>query len=156
SVRFRGSYQRADRAPNLNELFENGDQSFPPFTDRCAGPVTPAMTANVQAQCTAQFNAFVGPGSFTAGTFVQTNSQVEQNQFGNQNLSDEKSDTYTIGVVFQPNAWKNFRASVDWYDIKIQDAITFENGTTQNKIDQCLRVDTSLATPACHGLSRAA
>src|SRR5262249_22765601 len=51
AIRFRGSYQRADRAPNLNELFENGDQSFPPYTDRCAG--TPA--GNTLLQCQNQF-----------------------------------------------------------------------------------------------------
>src|SRR6185295_14926907 len=53
SLRFRGSYQRADRAPNLNELFENGDQSFPPYTDRCAG----VPTGNRLAQCQNQFAA---------------------------------------------------------------------------------------------------
>jgi iron complex outermembrane receptor protein len=149
SVRFRGSYQRADRAPNLENLFQNGDQSFPPFTDRCAG--TPAGA--LLAQCSATYFAWTGTPYVTP--FTQTNAQIDQSLFGNINLTDEKSDTYTIGVVFAPTGWKNFRASVDWYSIAIEDAIGREFGGTQNKIDQCF-FNTVGTGGACVGISRSA
>ncbi len=149
SLHFRGSYQRADRAPNLNELFENGDQSFPSYTDRCAG----TLTAAVKANCNADMLAKTGIANFFNTPFVQANSQVDEALFGNTGLADEKTDTYTIGMVIQPTGWKNFRASLDWYDIRVSGTIGREFGGTQGKIDACFRQ----ANPvACNGLSRTA
>ncbi|MBI1213537.1 MAG: TonB-dependent receptor, partial [Alphaproteobacteria bacterium] len=149
SMRFRGSYQRADRAPDLLELFENGDQGFPPYTDPCRGSPAGALLA----QCSATYLAWTST-PFTA-PFTQTNSQVDTAFFGNSSLKDEKTDTYTIGLVFQPSAWKNFKASVDWYNISVNGAITREYGGTQNKINQCF-LNTVGTGGACSGISRTA
>jgi len=149
SVRFRGSYQRADRAPNLNELFENNDQSFPPFTDPCRG--TPAGA--LLAQCSVTYSFWTGTPFTTP--FVQTNAQIDTALFGNTGLEDEKTDTYTIGVVFAPTGWKNFRASVDWYSIKVDGFIGREFGATQNKINACF-TNTVGTGGACQGISRTA
>src|SRR5205085_12607224 len=108
-------------------------------------------TAGTVANCNAFGHA--PTGTFFNLPFTQSNSQVDEALFGNTGLGDEKTDTYTIGAVFQPTGWKNFRASIDWYDIKIQGAIGREFGGTQNKIDQCYL---SGNTAACNGLSRTA
>jgi len=42
-------------------------------------------------------------------------------QGGNQALTPEKATTYTLGLVMNPI--RNLTATVDWYDIKIDDAI---------------------------------
>jgi iron complex outermembrane receptor protein len=42
---------------------------------------------------------------------------------GNPDLKPEVADTYTVGAVFSPRAWPGFNASVDYYRIKIDDAI---------------------------------
>lgn len=42
---------------------------------------------------------------------------------GNPNLKPEKGDTYEVGVVFQPKEWRGFNASIDYWNIKISDAI---------------------------------
>ncbi|KPL68657.1 hypothetical protein SZ64_11420 [Erythrobacter sp. SG61-1L] len=42
---------------------------------------------------------------------------------GNPNIKPEKADTLTIGGVFQPGFLPGFSASVDWYQVKIKDAI---------------------------------
>jgi outer membrane receptor protein involved in Fe transport len=149
SLKFRGSYQRADRAPNLNELFQNNDQSFPPFTDRCKGTPSGALLT----QCQATYLAWTGTPFTTP--FIQTNSQIDTGLFGNTGLKDEKSDTYTIGLVFQPTGWKSFRASVDWYQINVDGFIGREFGSTQGKIDECL-LRTVGAGGACTGISRTA
>jgi outer membrane receptor protein involved in Fe transport len=43
---------------------------------------------------------------------------------GNANLQPEKADGYNVGVVFTPRALPSFTASVDFYHLKISDAIT--------------------------------
>ncbi|EQB12460.1 TonB-dependent receptor domain-containing protein [Sphingobium lactosutens] len=54
---------------------------------------------------------------------------------GNPNLRPEKSDTKTVGIVLTPTFLPGFSASVDYYDIKINDAI----GRLSNQltVDQC-------------------
>lgn len=59
----------------------------------------------------------------------------------NPNLRPEKADTFTAGVILQPTGGflSRFRASVDWYDIQIDDAI----GTLgqQNIVNRCVDGD---------------
>lgn len=43
---------------------------------------------------------------------------------GNPAVKPEKGDTYTVGAVYQPSYFPGFSLSVDWYDIKIKDAIS--------------------------------
>ena len=57
-------------------------------------------------------------------TFV--NGQVETFGGGNPNLEEETADTFTFGVVFDSpwdGAFSDLRASIDYYSIKLQDAI---------------------------------
>ena len=49
--------------------------------------------------------------------------QVREISAGNPNLKPEKADTLTAGAIFQPAFLPRFSASVDYYDIKIKDAI---------------------------------
>src|SRR3546814_7865236 len=42
---------------------------------------------------------------------------------GNPALVPEKSTTWTIGAVIQPRALPGFTATVDFFDIKVKDAI---------------------------------
>ncbi|MEO6388053.1 MAG: TonB-dependent receptor [Croceibacterium sp.] len=59
----------------------------------------------------------------------------------NGNLVPEKADTFTAGVVFQPAAGflARFRASIDYYDIKIDDAISTLG--QQNIVNRCVAGD---------------
>ena len=54
-----------------------------------------------------------------------TNTQVLARTFrgGNRDLQPEIADTYTIGMVLQPDFLSGLRFSADFYDIKIQNAI---------------------------------
>ena len=49
--------------------------------------------------------------------------QVREISAGNPNLKPEKADTLTAGAVFQPGFLPRFSASIDYYDIRIRDAI---------------------------------
>lgn len=125
---FRSIYNQAVRAPSLIENFQAGDQGFPSYTDPCA-------TTNVarQAFCTTNGNIRTGfvPGSAYPG-FTASNSQVQAFAFGNPNLAAETAETFTAGVVVQPD-WLpvgDLRMSVDYYDIQIDDAIVTRGAQT--------------------------
>ncbi|MEM9965828.1 MAG: TonB-dependent receptor, partial [Asticcacaulis sp.] len=55
---------------------------------------------------------------------------------GNRDLQPEEADTTTFGVVFQPSFLSGFRASVDYYSIEIDKAIT--TITPQEIINRCV------------------
>ena len=115
AIKFRGAFNRAARAPSVFELFQNGDQGFPTYLDPCnTSPNAPS--AATLAICRASAPGF----DFTG--FNQNNTQVQAFAFGNPNLSEEKAETYTVGVVFAPRSFPlgKFSATVDAYDIKIE------------------------------------
>ncbi len=59
----------------------------------------------------------------------------------NPNLAPEKADTLTVGMVVQPTGgfFSRFRASVDYYDINIKDAISTLG--QQNIVTRCYQGD---------------
>lgn len=116
-LKVRASYNRAARAPNVFELFQNGDQGFPSYVDPCND--TAARSATILANCQAS-----APGFNFAG-FQQNNSQVQAFSFGNPNLSEEKAETWTAGAVlsFDNVAGGSLTATVDYYNIKLSNRV---------------------------------
>ena len=119
SLKFRGNYSRAVRAPNIGELFTPQTVGLTNLSvDPCAG-AAPNANANLRAICLAQ-GAPVGTiGSITNPTAGQANITVG----GNLNLKPEKADTWTLGFVFQPDFIPGFNVSLDYYNIKINNVI---------------------------------
>ncbi len=60
---------------------------------------------------------------------------IQQFAAGNPNLKPEKANTTTAGVVYRPHWLPGFAISVDYYDIKINDAIY--SNTAQAIINLC-------------------
>ena len=121
-LRLRGGYNRAVRAPNLDELFEPAVVGAGGTADPCWGPA-PTFS---QAQCV---NTGVAPaqyGHIGVNPAAQINTQVG----GNPNLVPETADTYTLGFVFQPSFIPNLIMSVDAFSIKIKDTITSLSSNT--------------------------
>jgi outer membrane receptor protein involved in Fe transport len=126
-LRFRASYQRAVRAPSISELFSPANQNNPTLIeDPCSNASAArnfgahADAANggdgrVRALCIEQGIAAADIDDYVFGT-----GQIATLGGGNPDLTEEKADTITFGVVFELDS---FRASVDWYDIKLDDAI---------------------------------
>ena len=116
-VRLRASYQHSVRAPNFGELFSGGG-GFPQIFDPCS--VNSQFRQNGGAEAR-QLCIDTGVGAGTVDTFVATpGAQAFITTTGNENLKPEKSDTFTVGAVFQSGP---FTASVDYYNIKIKDTI---------------------------------
>ena len=112
-IRFRAGYNRAVRAPTVQDLFAPNRVALDGSTDPCAGF---AITA-ADAGCLAQ--------GLTVGQFVAENPANQYNGFvgGNANLQPEIADTYTAGVVLVPGFLPGFSASVDYFNIELTGAI---------------------------------
>jgi iron complex outermembrane recepter protein len=132
-IRFRGSYQRAVRAPNLQELFvEKGlvlegatdpcssSTSFPASATQCARTgLTAAQTGHVLSSPAGQYNGLTG---------------------GNPNLQPETSDTTSFGFVLTPAFIPNLSLTVDYFNIRIKDVISSYGYTLQ--LNGCLNSGT--------------
>jgi len=66
-----------------------------------------------------------------------TNTQFLEVTTGNLALKPEKADTLGLGVVVQPRFLPGFAASLDYYDIKINDAIGSVDA--QRIVDRCFQ-----------------
>ncbi|XBQ16237.1 MAG: TonB-dependent receptor [Oceanicaulis sp.] len=117
-LRFRTMYNVTVRAPSAFELFQNGDQGFPGYTDPCNASASPS--AAVQAFCITQ-----GVPAAALPTFAQANSQVEAFAFGDPGLGPETGETFTIGLVATPELpFGDLSVTLDYYDIEISDVIS--------------------------------
>jgi outer membrane receptor protein involved in Fe transport len=121
-IRFRGSFQRAVRVPNIGELYSPDSVGLDGVTDLCSGP-TPTLTL---AQC-ARTGVTGGPHG-TYGTIDQ-NSAAQYNGLtgGNPQLKPETAITKSFGVSLTPSFIEGLRIQVDYFDIKIENAIQNPN-----------------------------
>ncbi len=119
SLKFRGNYAKAVRAPNIEELFTPNNTVLTNLgIDPCSGNA-PVNSANLRAVCIAQGAPAGTIGSITDPAAGQANITTA----GNINLDPEKAKTYTFGVVFQPDFIPRFSMSIDYYNIKVTDVI---------------------------------
>ncbi len=119
-VKIRGGYQRAVRAPNINELFAPVTTGLTNLSyDACAG-AAPTTNANLRAVCLAQGAPAASIGNINTPTAAQANFTGG----GNINLKPEKANSYTLGVVFTPDMVPGLSISVDYYNISISNAIS--------------------------------
>ena len=153
SLKIRGNYNRAVRAPNINELFSPVVTGLTNLAnDPCAG-AAPVGNAALRAVCLAQgapasrIGLIGNPAEAAAG-------QVNQTGGGNPNVGPEKANTYTVGFVFQPDFFNGFTLTADYYNIKVRDAISFP--TPGDVINACFANITaaSATDPACTGIRR--
>lgn len=183
-LRIRGGYNKAVRAPNVAELFLAPQQTFTAAGggDVCrtnntlawsSNPATNSNAANVLAVCrilmnkeisstadifysNPQFYAAVGP-AFAFPTLV-----------GNPSVQPEKAKTWTLGAVINsPSSneiFRRLRLSVDYYNIKVDDAIgpltldTAQRQCFDPVFNPAIANDpaAAAATPFCQAIGRVA
>lgn len=145
-LRFRGNYSVAVRAPNLADLYAVRTSSFSSgFNDPCSIQFIGAGSSTRAANCLAAgipagFNRLAGTAS--AQPIVEG---------GNPNLREERSKSWTVGAVFTPRFVPGFSASVDYYDIKIEDVVAASSA--QIIANACYDAAT-LNNPYCGQLTR--
>lgn len=127
SLRLRGGYQRAVRAPSVGELYVAAQTESNSYGlvvngqgDQCeaGSPLrTGSNAAAVEALCLAQ-----GVPAALLGSYIDTQREALATISGNTGLKPEKADTYTFGLVWTPED-SGFSLAADYFDIKVEDVI---------------------------------
>ncbi|MET1253727.1 TonB-dependent receptor plug domain-containing protein [Aliikangiella maris] len=116
-LKFRLTGSKSIRAPSPYELYNPGFISSVFITDPCAkpgeGPNPAARTANCAAEGIPE--GWEDPRSTSSRDYLSS---------GNLNLKVEDADTFTLGMVFSPDAIPNFSISADWWSIQMEDQIS--------------------------------
>lgn len=123
-IRFRGSYSKAIRAPNIAELFDpQQGATFRP-ADPCDEDnqnATPNRLQNCIAAATAL--GIPNPAQFIANYSDPLTARFSGTSGGNPDLEEETATTWTVGGVIQPRFIPGLTLSADYYSIRIEDAI---------------------------------
>jgi outer membrane receptor protein involved in Fe transport len=147
---FRGTLSRAIRAPNIGELFAPPSiATLGVDADPCDNNNITLGTGNRAANCA----QFVIPG-FDSQNFLTAFTPGTTG--GNPLLTEETSDSFTIGGIFQPRgilggALDNFVFIVDYYDIEIADAVGSLSG--QEIAEACVDLP-SIDNQFCDAIDR--
>jgi iron complex outermembrane receptor protein len=146
AVRLRASYQRAVRAPNIQELFTPVGTANVVVSDPCnvnSLQRTGADAAAVRALCIAQ-----GVPENMIDSYNQPTTAIIATTGGNLSLREEKADTYTFGAVFSLPAssgpFSGMTFSIDHYQIDLSDAISSLQAT--NYVPRCFNAQNSNPT----------
>jgi len=115
---FRGTFSESFRAPDVIDLFLGGAESFPAAVDPC-NTLNIGLATTDAARCTADSVP-------VAGVF-QPNGQIRSLQGGNPGLKPEYGETKSVGVVYSPSWIPGLNITLDWYNITLEDVITFRN-----------------------------
>jgi iron complex outermembrane receptor protein len=155
-IRFRGSFQRAVRAPNIVELFTaQGFNLFDMDGDPCGAaiqfpevkpgqPAPPPPVASL-AECVA---TGVPDSQFGSSTLDSPAGQFNFNQGGNPDLQPETSDTISYGVVLTPRFAPGLSVSVDYFDIEVKHLISTFGAA--NSLDACYEFNDAAACGRIH------
>jgi outer membrane receptor protein involved in Fe transport len=155
-LRFRGGYQLANRAPNINELYL-GESSVPVTLrgpDPCRADTKDANgnvpgnpnREKVQALCSAIIGTGTSPFDDNPSGFTgdgrQDGGEIELRS-GNPGVKSEEGRTYTLGVVFRSPfehaLSRNLTVAIDWYRAKVSKAI--DQVGAQTTYDLCFNRD---------------
>jgi iron complex outermembrane receptor protein len=142
-VRLRGAYNRAVRAPNIQELFAPQFVGLDGTKDPCAGhTILPT-----EYGCIAS--------GLPAGTGTPPNPAGQYNGLlgGVPTLEPEKATTKTLGVVLQPSFLPRLALTIDYWNIKLEKAI--QGFGADAIITACINQSTAtFDSPACALINR--
>lgn len=146
----RASYNKAIRAPSIGELYAPQSNGFPTATDPCSARANP--NAAVRQAC---INS--GVAASVVGV-LNANQQTQTLSGGNPNLRPETGKTLTLGAVYTPSFVSGLSFTVDFYNIKVTDAIDTFGGGTANLMNVCYGslVNGNPNSPYCKAIVRLA
>jgi outer membrane receptor protein involved in Fe transport len=187
-LRFRGGFNRAERAPNIAELFLNPEMTLGGYSggdpcstlnlnDYSANPDVNANYYDVITLCGELMERTGNPDAdveFYGDDYrvIREDPSLATDQptttfnwfwpigVGNDTLTPEIADTWTLGAVFDSpldNPWlSDLRVSIDYYNIKITDAIGQQSGTLVMRqcIDPQFNTTYDMNSSYCDGMRR--
>ena len=152
-IRFRAIYAQAVRAPNISELYAASSQTAVSVIDPCdqaQGNGDNVVVTPLPAACATI--AGIANWLKTHPDFTYNLAQIQSInglQGGNPDLQQEKTSTFTAGAVFTPSFFRGFSLTVDYYTIKVKNAIGPVN--TQSSVVECVQNSSS---PLCANVTR--
>lgn len=146
NIRLRGTMSSAVRAPNIGELYRGQSQNFFTITDPCS--VNQLKNARDPALRAANCLALGVPAGFQS---VRTVS-VAGVSGSNPNLRPEQGRTWTAGIVFTPQFLDGFGVTVDYWNIKLSNAISAPSG--QTIVDRCVDTPSGINNVYCNNTTR--
>jgi len=167
-LRVRGGYNRAERAPNIAELYQTptGSAQFSDIAlDPCRNDPTPNTGLNVtafngrpsnqpatdpavrlklQQLCSAMIGNAASAFNADPNNFNDAGSPATLLN-GNQNLKNERGDTWTVGLAFrspfESPLLARITGTVDWYEARVSDPIDVTR--TAAIINSCYNINGS-------------
>ena len=147
SVRFRGTYSESVRAPNIADLFAGAGETFANVNDPCDG-VDNTTTGQIADNC--RSIPVIQDRINDQGAFILTQPEKQGTGGfigGNEFVNEETAESYTFGIVWQPEFLETFSAAIDFYNIEIDDGIATTSRNTV--LQRCFDVPTAEFDPSC-------
>ena len=112
-VLVRGTWSQGFRAPSILELFQGGREVSLQAIDPCNGgaAANPGLVGCAGV-----------PTGYNQANF-NLNGLIPGTTSGNLDLKPETADTYSFGVAIKPHFVPGLSLTLDWYDVRIKDAI---------------------------------
>lgn len=142
-LKLRTTYSQAIRAPNITEAFQPNSPGFFNITDPCS---VENIDSNVN------FAKNCAAAGIPVGFVANTNASIKGTSSGNPNLNAEHSISYTGGFVLTPPIFPGLSVTLDYYSIKIKDAIS--NVAAQDIINNCFNNGAGLDPTFCSLFTR--
>ena len=117
-LKVRATFAEGFRAPSIGALYSGNSDSYPDLQDPC--DVNAAnFTGNADGTQVGQCLADGVPAGFT-----QPNTQIRITVGGNPNVMPEESESFNVGLVWQPSGVQGLNMFADYYDIEITNLIS--------------------------------
>lgn len=110
----------AFRVPTISEQEGSTNQENLITVDPCDG-----ATGTIATNCLADG---------VPADFMQDGTTVLTGVGGNPDVKPEEADTFTFGIVFEPDFLEGFSATIDYFDIKLDNAINAVDGSDQLRL----------------------
>jgi len=136
----RATYSTAFRAPSVNELYLGQTDGFPEVVDPCSDR---QQGTAVDAAC----DADGVPDSLS-----DERAQQRTLLGGNVNLKPETAKIFTVGMVLEPRFAKDVTATVDYYLINVDNAITNLSGDVI--LNSCYPNEGGVSSQYCDRIQR--
>ncbi|WP_085297563.1 TonB-dependent receptor domain-containing protein [Cognaticolwellia mytili] len=146
-LRIRSTYSEALRAPNIGEIFGAASETFFNVDDACR-----KENLDDLANRTTRANNCAALGVPVDFNSDYDSASIRGSQSGNKDIKEEKSESTTIGFVYQPEFIDGASLTVDYWKIELTDAISSTGA--QDIIDRCVDSESGIDNQYCKLITR--